>query len=98
GADQGREEDVLAALERIRRDPGEAEEARGRGADALPEELRVLEDRRRRRVERAEDRHAAPGPAPRRVEREIGGRAEPLDPPPVLTPGREALPQLLGRR
>ena len=86
-----RKQDVLAALDRIGVDADQPEQAGHRRADALAQQLGVVEDLRRRRGERFEDRHRQSGVAARRVDGEVGRVAQSLDALAVLSPLAQAL-------
>jgi hypothetical protein len=96
GLEDLREEDVLAAPERVGLDAEEPEEARRGGGDPLAEELRVVAHGRRGRGERLDDRDREARRAARGVDGDIGRVAEPLDPRAVLAPLAESLPPELG--
>ena len=94
---QVREEDVLAAAERVGLDPDEVQQARDRAFDLAANRLRVRVPRELGCVERADhvQRHARLGAG--RVERHLGRfaqRGDPLHPHPVL--GETSLPELCG--
>jgi hypothetical protein len=97
--EERRDQDVLAAPERIGVDAGEREEAGGRGLDPVADEVAVVEDRRGRGGERGEDRERPAQLGAGRVERHLRGVAQAADPVAVLIPGREpgAPPFRLGR-
>ena len=78
--EQIREEDVLAAADRVGLDPDQAEQARDGALDLVPDRLLVRLPRERRRLQRADhvQRHAGLGAG--RVERHLGGVAQRLDP------------------
>jgi hypothetical protein len=93
--EDGRDQDVLAALDRIGVDAEEPQQARRGGADALAQQLLVFPDGGRGGRERLQDGERDPRVAARRVDREVGRVAQALDPRAVLPPGREPLlPQL----
>ena len=96
GLEEAREQDVLPALERVRLDAEESEEARGGGADALAEELGVVAQGGGRSRERLDDRDRKPRRAAGRVDGDVGGVAQPPDPRAVLSPRRQPLPPELG--
>src|SRR4029453_13894585 len=74
--EEGREEDVLAALEGIRADAREPRDARRRGARSLPGVLRFRQGRLVGRGERLQDRDGETRGAARRVHGELGRIAE----------------------
>ena len=78
--EQRREQDVLAALQRVGVDAEQAEQARHGGRDALAQELGVAR-RRRRRARRATCSidTGSPAVAARRVDGEVGGLAQARD-------------------
>ena len=78
--EQVREEDVLAAAERVGLDPDQAEQAGDGALDLVADRLLVGLPRERRRLQRADhvQRHAGLGAG--RVERHLGRVAERLDP------------------
>ena len=77
--EQVRQEDVLAAAERVGLDPDQAEQARDRAFDLVADRLLVRVPRERRRLQRADhvQRHAGLGAG--RVERHLGRVAKRLD-------------------
>src|SRR6185436_10777501 len=77
GLEELREQDVLAAPERVRLDAKEPEKARRGGADPLPEELHVVAHGRGWRRERLDDRDRQPRSAARGVDGDVSGVAEP---------------------
>ena len=89
GAEDAREQDVLAALDRVGVDPEQRQQAGRDRADLIAHGLRVGAIGRRR--ERAEHRDGQAGVAARRVDGEVGGVAQALDARAVLAPVREAL-------
>ena len=91
GLEELREQDVLAALEGVRLDPEESEEARGGGPDAVAEQLGVVAHGGRRGRERLDDRDRKPRGAAGRVDGDVGRVAEPPDSRAVLAPRREPL-------
>ncbi len=95
--EQVREEDVLAAAERVGLDPDQAEQARNGALDLVADRLLVGLPRERRRLQRADhvQRHAGLGA--RRVEGHLGGVAQRLDPlRPDPRPLQAAPPELGG--
>ncbi len=97
GPEDAREQDVLAALDRVGVDPEQGQEAGRDGADLIAHGLRVRAIGGRR--ERAEHGHGEAGVAAGGVDREVGRVLQALDARAVLTPVREALrPQLRLRR
>src|SRR6185503_1873571 len=95
-AKDGGDEDVLAALHRVRLDAHQAEEARHRGADALAQRLRILSHRRGRCGKGLENGHGQAGIAAWGIDDEVRRLAEPADAAAVLAPGGQALGPGLG--
>ena len=96
GAEDARDEDVLAALDRVGVDAEQRQQAGRDGADLIAHGLRVGAVGRRR--ERAEDRDGQAGLAAGRVDGEVGRVAQALDARAVLAPVGEALAPQLGLR
>jgi len=98
GVEDGGEQDVLAALDRVRFDAEQREQSGDRRADALLERGRVAECRGIRCGKRAQDRKRPARIGARRVDRDLGGVAEPPDALAVLVPiGEPLAPRLSGR-
>ena len=89
GVEQTGKQDVLPALDRIRRNSHQTEEAGDRRVDAVPQRLIVGADRRGRGGERLEDAHRQTRVRSGRVDGEFGRVSETLDPARVLSPVRE---------
>ena len=87
---------MLAALERVRIDTQQGQEARHRGADAVAQRVAVGQDFRGRRGQRAQHAERAPGVAARRVQRQIGGVPQAADAVGVLSPLGQSLAPALG--
>ena len=98
GREDRGDQDVLAAAHGVGVDPGQRQQAGRRRAHALGEQFAVVAQRRRRRVERPEQRERKPGVAARRVDGEVRRRAQPADAGAVLPPLRQALRPQLGLR
>ena len=94
--EDAREQDVLAALDRVGVDPEQRQQAGRDRADLIAHGLRVGAIGGRR--ERAEHRDGQAGVAAGRVDREVGGVAQALDARAVLAPVCEALGPHLGLR
>jgi len=77
---------VLAALDRIRRNPDEGQQACRRRPDALAEELGIFAQRGRRRGERANDRNGDAGGRAGCVDREVGRGLQTPDAFAILAP------------
>src|SRR3954463_12057353 len=93
--EDGGEQHVLAALDRIGVDADEAEQTRDGRADALAQQLAVITHLLGRRGERRQDRYRDAGIRSRRIDREVGGGAKPAYAFAVLPPRRESvLPRL----
>ncbi len=96
GGQQRRDQDVLAALQRVGVDAQQRQQAGDRGGDPLAQDLLVFAHRGRRRRERAQDRDRQARGRAGRVDGEVGGVLEPADALPVLAPLRQALLPGLG--
>ena len=92
-----REQDMLAAGDRIGVDPQERQQSRDGRRNSLAIGLGLADQSRRRGVERAKHRQRQPGTRSRRVDRQIDRVAEPRDPRAVLPPGSQPLLPGLGR-
>jgi hypothetical protein len=92
-----REQDVLAALDRVRLDAEQREQARHRGADAVLECRGVAQRLGARRGERAQHRQRTAGIRARRIDRDLRGGAQSRDALAVLAPLGEAVAPGLGR-
>ena len=98
GVQDRREQDVLAALERVRIDAEQSEQAGNCRANAFLECGGVARGGRVRCGKRAQDRQRTAGVRARRVDRDLGGVAQALDARAVLVPLGESLAPGLGRR
>src|SRR5579884_4331978 len=84
--EDGRDQDMLAALEWVRIDSEEAEKTGRRRVDALTQELHVLDDGRARRGKRLQDGDRKAGAADRGENSKVGGLPKSRDPLAVLSP------------
>ena len=94
---QVRDQNMLAAPQRIGIDTQQRQQPRGRRRDPLAHRLRILQHRLGRHIERFHHRQRQSRRTPRRVDRDIHAVLKPRNPLAIFIPLGEAILPLVGR-